>query len=309
MLSPDKLDEFKFKFKLKNNINLQLSSHGIDTYAECRDKKHFSSFPYKVDYTYNSLGYRDEELPTKLNDLKNAIWCIGDSFTVGLGSPLEHTWYKVLQKETKIRCINISMDGASNEWISMLAVYIIKNFNPINIVCCWSYPERRIDNIQKRQNELIANAYTNIKDFMWPNCKSISDFNKLPINIRKEVLSYDLELNMEVNENLEIDKINITYDALRVYVTKDTHIKDLDNMIGCITETEKHKTNTLIHSFIPKFCNCLYKQDYKNKIEKIVKKPIYIKYLDYARDGHHFDILTSKELVKNIIKQLDLDKQ
>jgi len=201
------------------------------------------------------------------------------------------------------------MNGASNEWISMLAKYIIKNFNPVNVVCCWTYSTRRIQDIMQRQNDLIRDAYSNIKDFAWPKCKSISDFNKLPVHIRKEVLSYDLDLDMEIDENLKISKINITYDLLRSSDTRDTDMHDLENMISCLSSTEKHKKNTIVHSFIPNFCNSKYEKDYKNEIQQVVKNPIYIERIDIARDGHHFDILTSKELVKNIIKQLDLDKQ
>jgi len=305
----DAIETFKHKFKVGYDVNRTCEYYGMDSYKLCADKSHFKSFPHKVEYKFNSMGFRDNELPSDVTELENAIWCIGDSFTVGLGSPLEHTWPYILEHKIKRKCINVSMNGASNQWISMLAVYIIKNFNPTNVVCCWSYPERRIDDIIQRQNDWIKSAYNNIKDFMWPKCESVSDFNKLPIDIRKEVLSHNLDLDVKVNENLEIIEIYITYDLLRKGETRVTNVDDLENMISCLTATEEINKKNIVHSIIPNFCNPIYKKDYEDAIQQVVKNPIYIKYLDRARDGHHFDILTSKDLVKNIIKQLDLDKQ
>jgi hypothetical protein len=93
------------------------SESGMDSKEGCRNKQHFDSYPYAVEYRYNSRGYRDSEWPPTIEELKQCIWCVGDSFTVGLGSPLAHTWVNILQQRTGIRCINVSMDGASNEWM------------------------------------------------------------------------------------------------------------------------------------------------------------------------------------------------
>lgn len=116
--------------------------YGMDSYKECQDKEHFKNFPYIVNYSHNSRGFRDTEWPNTLEELKNSIWCIGDSFTVGLGSPIEHTWVKLLEKKINKKCINISLSGASNSWISRNACSILSEIQPKFLVVHWSFWHR-----------------------------------------------------------------------------------------------------------------------------------------------------------------------
>ena len=118
-------------FKLATRQNCVWQKSGIDSLSLCRDKSHFKNYPHRVVYDYNSRGFRDSEWPDNLDELRQAIWCIGDSFTVGIGSPLEYTWVNVLQHITGRRCINISMDGASNDWITRKTLDIINVINPV----------------------------------------------------------------------------------------------------------------------------------------------------------------------------------
>ena len=82
---------------LKSRVNMQCNESGIDSYKKCLDRDHFKNFPHAVEYRYNTRGFRDLEWPDDHQELKNAIWCVGDSFTVGIGSPFRHTWPQVLQ--------------------------------------------------------------------------------------------------------------------------------------------------------------------------------------------------------------------
>jgi hypothetical protein len=113
---------------------------GMDCIEECDDKDHFRNYKKKITYQYNSRGFRDYEWP---NNLQDAIWCIGDSFTVGMGQPVEERWPVLLQKHTGIKTINISMDGASNDWITRKALYVLENIDPHYVVIQWSYIPRR----------------------------------------------------------------------------------------------------------------------------------------------------------------------
>jgi len=122
--------------------NKTFSETGIDSYDYCLDKKHFKNFPHDITYVYNSRGYRDVEWPQD-SELSNCVWCVGDSFTAGIGSPFQHSWPQVLQQQIKNRVINISMDGASNQWISRKVLEIMEEVNPKNIVIMWSYTHRR----------------------------------------------------------------------------------------------------------------------------------------------------------------------
>jgi hypothetical protein len=117
-------------FQLSSRANQQWQYSGIDTLEHCSNKQHFLSYPHLVEYVYNQRGFRDEEWPDSLDELKNAIWCVGDSFTVGIGQPFAHIWPQVLSKSLARRTINVSMDGASNDWIFRKACQIIDKINP-----------------------------------------------------------------------------------------------------------------------------------------------------------------------------------
>lgn len=130
-------------FVCPSRVNQCWEYSGIDTFEKCYDRSHFMSYAHKVLYQYNSRGFRDAEWPCDLSNLQSSIWCLGDSFTVGIGSPVEHTWPYVLQEHARTRTINVSMDGASNNWISRKALQIIKDVEPKHLVIHWSYISRR----------------------------------------------------------------------------------------------------------------------------------------------------------------------
>jgi hypothetical protein len=128
-------------FIIHTYVDAVVESYGLDTVADCFDKKYFKNYPHKVEYVFNSRGFRDIEWPE--SNLSEYIWCVGDSHTVGMGVPREHTWTYLLQEKTKIRTINVSMDGASNTWIARKVSSIIESVAPKNIIIQWSYIHRR----------------------------------------------------------------------------------------------------------------------------------------------------------------------
>lgn len=130
-------------FVLHTRINFQAEYSGLDSPNSCLNAKYFASYPHEVSYKFNGRGFRDDEWPTDMNELKTATWCIGDSFTVGLGSPYKHIWPQVLQDKTGIRTINVSLDGASNQFIARKAIELIQTIEPKNLVIMWSYYHRR----------------------------------------------------------------------------------------------------------------------------------------------------------------------
>ena len=111
--------------------NQRYQTTGLDSYEHCIDKQFFLSFPYQVSYCYNSRGFRDREWP---EDLSEAVWCVGDSFTVGLGLPFELTWPQLLYRNLDQLVITIAMDGASNQWISRRALDIKRAVKPKNMI-------------------------------------------------------------------------------------------------------------------------------------------------------------------------------
>ena len=154
--------------------NESMEQSGIDALKDCFDKHFFINYPNEISYSYNSRGFRDDEWPAD-NDLKDCTWCLGDSFTVGIGQPLKETWPQLLQAKTRNRVINISMDGASNTWLARKARYIIENISPALIVIQWSYlPRRELadeslpDNERRLSHALVRGNASNseYKDFV-----------------------------------------------------------------------------------------------------------------------------------------------
>lgn len=222
--------------KVWARINQKFNISGLDDYDRCFNKEWFKAYPHPITYVYNSRGFRDNEWP---DDLQNAIWCIGDSFTAGIGAPIEHTWPYLLSAATGIRTINIGMDGASNDWIARMSS-AIATISPRTIVHQWSYTHRRE---------------------------------------------------------------NIRY-------AKTTEAQDIDNFITAVKRTQG--TN-VIHSMIPKFepvdakGQLLREYDLaKNALRELgFDNVVYDnEQLDYARDYHHYDILTAKKYVENYLKLL-----
>lgn len=128
---------------LPGKANYYCKTSGIDNIDQCWDKEWFELYPYEVAYQYNSRGFRDTEWPTSVTELKESIWCIGDSFTVGIGNSFDHTWPQLLQKDTGCRTINIGMDGASNDYIANRTIEIANEICPKIIVLQWSFLHRR----------------------------------------------------------------------------------------------------------------------------------------------------------------------
>ena len=222
--------------------NCEKLESGLDSLELCSDKDAFLTYPYKFTYKYNSRGFRDYDWPTE--SLEDVIWCIGDSFTQGLGCPLEHTWPKLLEKETGKKTIIVAMDGASNDWICRRALKIINEIHPKNMVVMWSFFNRR--------------ESTN---------KGLSDLER------------------------------------RIWVSPNT--TDTDDFICSLllfqSLQKKKKDTNLIHFTIP---NAYSRQHKMPLIQNITNYVGEVVVLDRARDNFHFDILTSQQVVKQIIPLL-----
>jgi hypothetical protein len=256
-----------------------------------RNNKGFNNnYPYSVNYSFNSRGFRDTEWPMMLSELKNSIWCVGDSFTVGIGSPINHTWPNVLMQKTGYRTINISMDGASNEWISRRAMQIRKEINPTNIIIMWSYLHRR---------ESADTSKTDEDRRLWnTKCSSEDDFQNfkncvLPLTNIKGIQHYIIPLANQYEHLL------LTWDDVAdpSWPKQPMSIKELSELPEKIVkELIKHRVYNKLYKAIEtneplkSFCS-----------EYNIKS---VKQLDRARDEHHFDLLTSEFVVNEMLQQL-----
>jgi len=276
-------------FILPSRINQRWEYSGIDNVESALDKNHFARYKFAVDYKYNSRGFRDSEWPV---DLKRSIWCIGDSFTVGIGSPLSHTWPNILQSQLKQRIVNVSMDGGSNPWITRKALTVIQEIVPETVIIHWSYLHRRENDYQTILNKKWKDFYSNVKDSFWPSCPDVSDIATLPRSIQEELKNTDQSWK------------NISDEDLKLHFVRSTDEADIALTIDCINKIEQNKGNcNIIHSVIPNFCAPGFKSIFQEQLPKIQFISEFEK-LDLARDGYHYDIKTAANFVDKITQLL-----
>jgi len=281
------------KISNSSKINLRAKFSGIDSYSHCLDKKHFKSFPYEVDYHYNSRGFRDRECPDSLDELKQSIWCIGDSFTVGIGSAISHTWAQKLEAKLKKRCINVSLDGASNFWISRQANAILSYIQPQVVIIHWSYWHRT--ETKNSLNEYIQNHYSldqldekTLTNNFLSNFDHVEKSKNTTVVIHSFIpfwnhplknLSYSWETLKGDNWPRHVPTTVNDYLHLDDYIKRELHNFGF---------SEENNINFL-------------------KIQEKLNESIYIpefSVLDLARDGHHYDIKTANYFSNLLIDKL-----
>jgi len=302
-------------FVLPTRANAQWDCSGIDTRELCLNPRHFNQYPYPVQYQFNSRGYRDAEWPESLSELQSAIWCVGDSFTVGLGSPVEHTWPRLLQQRTGRRCINVSLDGASNDWIARKACAILDTIAPAHVVIHWSYWHRREAPVEELLEYLSKQAwpdfYQAIKGPAWPSSCTWDQTSQLPDLIKQEINRHWVEPTIA-----DEDLFFFSSDERRrsaAFVTDDN--QNLQHIKDCVDRVQAANKHTrIVHSFIPEFTD----QDIYHKqaqsvdkltqlIDSVASTVDYVPYfakLDLARDGHHYDVKTAELFVQQLLVKL-----
>jgi len=270
---------------------------GIDSLDKCVDRKHFLDYPHRIEYDYNSRGFRDNEWPHTLQELRSATWCIGDSFTVGIGQPLAHIWPVVLAEQQKKRSINVSMDGASNDWIYRRALDVMRSVAPTQMVVMWSYTNRR---------ESPRNDLSDEQRRIWTKkCSADQDYehwvdlsNRLHMvndRITQITIPHFDEGPSFVEENAE----HLWHDIKGPeWPACPKTIVDLEKLPQFVLDEIKN-----LHRCYDRLSKMLSPRKSK-KMPNLLADVIYIpSRLDWARDHHHFDILTSQWVVDQILQR------
>ncbi len=279
----------------------------MDSYNDCVDKRHFLSYPYPVKYQFNSRGFRDQEWPDNIEELRNAIWCIGDSFTVGLGSPIQHTWPYVVGKHLNRRVINVSMDGGSNEWIARQTLNIINKISPKDVIIMWSYFQRREnqnsnDHDEKRRMLFARNFFEDTYNYNNDIDNFLSCLHKVE---RIKNCTHFIIPNAAPNINYleclrEIESAwqNIKGEDWPIPPPlSEEEYKQLPDHIR-IEIKELHNAEEHLKKHFVRLKNCLEKQLDCN----LTRYGGIVPQLDYARDGHHFDIQSSQWVADQVVR-------
>jgi len=131
-------------YKTSANYTSKLS--GIDNPRDFYiDSEWWYGYPVQdFDYQFNSWGFRGPEYTQYIGKPINI--CIGDSFTVNIGGPIEHSWSSQLTERFVIPTINLGMDGAGNDSIKLVYDRACEIFDVQNTFVMYSFFHRRLKN-------------------------------------------------------------------------------------------------------------------------------------------------------------------
>ena len=142
------IDDLKY-FKRSSNYHNKFS--GMDTPGKNnRSSRDFWEYPVQdFDYQFNSWGFRGKEYDQYVGQAVNI--CLGDSFTVNVGEPVEHSWVSQLAEHFDIPTVNLGMDGAGNDAIKLVYNRACEVFDVQDTFVMYSYLHRRLINNEFRQ--------------------------------------------------------------------------------------------------------------------------------------------------------------
>ena len=272
--------------------NKQFDYSGMDSLNNCLDRELFTQWPHSIDYKYNSRGFRDQEWP---DDLKSAVWCLGDSFTTGIGSCIAHTWPQVLSRHSQCRVINVSMDGASNDWIARTACDVYNLARPRNMVVMWSYLHRRehpdsdLSDQKRRLHHVRSIMAQDFENF--DSCRKLvhahcTNSNLIELIIPNFVVFVDVNTWKRVRDPSWPQLLPPTLEGFKelsseiVVELRTLHGIDIDPLLEFYTIQQQNP-------------ECL-------------TNVIRVEYLDRARDGHHFDLVTGEWVATQVQNFLNL---
>ena len=219
--------------QIPENFYREAMYSGMDSLSLCFDKNHFIDYPKQISYKYNSRGFRDSEWPT--TNLHDAIWCFGDSFTAGLGQPQHETWPALLQQKTNTKTINISLDGASTNWIARHVLYVLQEIRPKNIVIQWTYLPRReslnthLSDMDRRVQSRVKSFSQDIENFV--ECLHTIDNANVCTNIIHSWIPrfypVDREIFIEIIKTYFGIELNTINNIERLDIARDYHHYDI----------------------------------------------------------------------------------
>ena len=281
-------DVLNNKLTIPQLANRQFDYSGIDSLNSCLDRELFIHWPHPISYKYNSRGFRDQEWP---HDLESAVWCLGDSFTVGIGSCFEHTWPQVLSEYNHCRVINVSMNGASNEWIARKACDAYDLALPRNMVIMWSHLHRRespdsgLSDLDRRIHHVKSTVLQDFENFS--SCRKKVQTHCMNCNLVELVIpNFSPKWGMDINPWEQIR------DPSWPMFMPSTLTECLAKFPQILTEL------SIIHGI--DINSLLEIQTIQQKLSEFLKGITRVEYLDRARDGHHFDIVTAEWVAKQV---------
>jgi hypothetical protein len=273
-------------FILPTRKNQSWDRSGSDHHDYCLDQLHFKNYPHSVTYNYNSRGFRDTEWPESHVELANSVWCIGDSFTVGIGSPLTHTWVNILQSRLGQRCINVSLDGASNAWIARKALQVLEVVQPRLMILHWSYVQRDESSdtaLSDEQRRIKFSKINNINQLKLNGFELMQtvEAHKKQCNVIHSFVPGSNLLDQEHNHNI--------WTAIKDHSWPDLP-RDLNEFNSLPSAILDELKTFNVYNVLSTYYHLAHNTTW---LPEIVP-------LDLARDGHHYDAVTATNFVDQL---------
>lgn len=145
MILKEILPEY-YSYRAKQTFS---APYGLDDPAHSwRGADDWHAYPLKdFVYSFNSWAFRGKDYAQYKGKPVNI--CLGDSFTLNVGGPIEHSWPSQLSENFDIPTLNFGIDGAGNDMIKLLYAYLIDYFDVQATFVMYSFFHRRYDNSSK----------------------------------------------------------------------------------------------------------------------------------------------------------------
>lgn len=287
-------------FIIKSLQNQNFEYFESDVRSKAKDIELFDSYPYPIDYSFNSRGFRDREWPNDINDLQNSIWCIGDSVTTGIAAPVTHNWVSVLENAINQRCINISLTASSNDWIFRKGIEVLTTIKPKTIIFQWSFiPRGESNNTMLSDEERVLHFQSDLSpENLWKGFKSKIDYIELIKNNTNIIYYFPPYWNVLLVKSY--NELEQQWKSILGEQWGDCpyDIQSFNLLNDCILKELKHFK---LYDIINESC------EYRSKFLNLMNGLKYVElseYQDRSRDGYHPDIITSNYVVNKILELL-----
>jgi hypothetical protein len=150
-----------------------------------------------------------------------------------MGQPFDEIWPQLLEKQSGIRTVNVSLNGASNDWIARKVVDLVAAVNPLIIFIQWSYLHRReIDDPTLGDEARTLHYDSNDHD----DCENFfKNVDQLPTTV-KIIHSwipkyfdfhYDTDLDTKIYQHMDQRRFEFIQDVAQLDHARDGHHYDL----------------------------------------------------------------------------------
>ena len=159
-----------------------------------------------ITYTYNSLGYREQEF--NLTNQIPKILCLGCSHTEGVGLKIEDVWIShIKQNFPNHEVYNLGLGGGSADTVARILTNTVSVFNPQIVFIFWPSISRY--ETWQYPGTLHANGVWNMTEhnmYMLDELQSYNNFKKNQLIVKFLQEKYKFKLCELENDNLGTNK-------------------------------------------------------------------------------------------------------